>query len=583
MSEQDELSNVLAPLQLPSDGRFEKYRAERLIGRGGMGIVVLALDLDLRRQVAIKIMKPDLARGESSRLMFLAEARAMAALNHENVISVFEVGQRNDLPFVVMEFLSGTSLAEMLRADYPLSDTQVAKIAIQVCNGIAAAHQSGIIHRDIKPANIFVEMPRGRVKLLDFGLARSVFEGNIPLAVLAGTPGYMSPEQARDEPVDSRTDLYSLGALFFRLLTGRLPLEDETVSGVLAQLLTRRAPPIQQLRPDLPPRLCALIDACLSPEIADRPRSVEMLQESFQLLLETQTGASPSALVHVEHDAPRNESVTPKRTRRWVWSLVATVVLLFAAVLIFERQRRSQVEQNAAVPPDPFNKPARDEPGRQEEVPIDTRKRPASNVPESLQDCILVRPEAGRGEDTYVRFGETSDYGQQASLTVSAERGAKSFAYVLFDLQERVPKNHRITHVYVLLTLLKNTPEESRDDQTWDCMVLREEAAKSRWLESGPQRITFEDSPAQVYAIDLAAAGTLRGSLSKWFEDDRVMLLQLRNKELAAAVTNDKDGLLTIMLRSRDTKAPKADFVSSEGPAGFGPCLAICVEPIEPR
>ncbi|MEO1525530.1 MAG: hypothetical protein AAFX06_08835 [Planctomycetota bacterium] len=218
---------------------------------------------------------------------------------------------------------------------------------------------------------------------------------------------------------------------------------------------------------------------------------------------------------------------------------------------------------------------------RSEKSAILARERPPSNVPLALRDCILVRPETGRGADAFVRFNETEDVGQHHTLTVSAERGAKCFTFVLFDIEGQVPAGHRIRHVYLLFTLLKSTPDEERDSQTWDCMVLREDAPRKQWSESGPKRITFDKAPAELHAVDLSAAGTLRGSLSKWYEDDRLMLLQLRNQQLADAVANDQDGLLTVMLRSRDAKSPAADFVSSEGPIGFGPCLAICVEPMD--
>ncbi|MEO1525531.1 MAG: serine/threonine-protein kinase [Planctomycetota bacterium] len=317
----DELSTLLAPVPLPPDGRFEQYKIDKLLGQGGMGVVASAFDPKLRRHVAIKIMKPELAQSDASRAMFLAEARAIAALNHENVVSVYEVGQAMGLPFFAMELLQGTSLAEMLAAKHRFTDVQTLKLALQLCDGLGAAHDRGIVHRDIKPANVFLEMPRGRVKLLDFGLARSAFESDV-LSVLAGTPGYMSPEQARDEPTDRRSDVYSLGALLYRLLAGRLPLEDETVSGVLAQLLTRRAPPLADARPDLPVELCDVVDRCLSPEREQRPGSVAEIRGQLASVVGALGTSTPVAGVSaaqrtVEHAEGGRELRVSRPTVAW--------------------------------------------------------------------------------------------------------------------------------------------------------------------------------------------------------------------------------------------------------------------------
>src|SRR5439155_23308474 len=202
-----------------------RYRVLRRLGRGGMGDVFAAFDPQLQREVAGKVLRPHLADDPGARIRFVREARAAAAVQHDNVLPVHEVGEADGVPFLVMPLLAGETLAARLRRDGPLPPADVARLGRDAAAGLAAAHARGLVHRDVKPSNLWIETVSGgwRVRVLDFGLARAAADDRLTGTGLSpGTPGYMSPEQAEGSPaLDPRTDLFSLGAVLYEAATGR--------------------------------------------------------------------------------------------------------------------------------------------------------------------------------------------------------------------------------------------------------------------------------------------------------------------------------------------------------------------------
>ena len=243
--------------------RFGEYRVVRRIGQGGMGQVFEAEDPQLRRRVAVKVMRPAVAASPVARDRFLRETRAAAAVSHDHVVPIFHVGEQDGVPFLVMPLLAGVSLDDRLRRSGTLPVGEAVRLTREVASGLAAAHATGLVHRDVKPANIWLE-DRGpgvpaRARLLDFGLARGLADDPLTQeGAIVGTPAYMSPEQACGRPVDSRTDLYSLGAVAYRLLTGSIP---DPAAG---------PPPAPAT---VPPDLARLLGRLLDPEPTNRPGS----------------------------------------------------------------------------------------------------------------------------------------------------------------------------------------------------------------------------------------------------------------------------------------------------------------------
>ncbi len=242
-----------------------RYHLDRELGRGGMGIVVLARDLALDRPVAIKLLPPHLSGVPSLRARFLQEARTAARLSHPHIVPIHAVEEHGELVFFAMGYIPGETLAARVRNEGPLSATVVTRMVQEVAWALAYAHQHGVIHRDIKPENILLERATGRALVTDFGIARLTENAAVtPSGDVMGTPRMVSPEQAAGEALDGRSDLYSLGVTAFFALTGRYPFEGDSAGQLLAQHLTVPAPAVATLRPGLPRALATAVDRCLA-------------------------------------------------------------------------------------------------------------------------------------------------------------------------------------------------------------------------------------------------------------------------------------------------------------------------------
>jgi formylglycine-generating enzyme required for sulfatase activity/serine/threonine protein kinase len=279
---EDQLLRLLSPPEAPGEiGRLGCYRVLKVLGAGGMGAVFQAEDPVLKRQVALKVMLPGLVTSESHRLRFLREAQAAAAVSHDHVVAIFQVGEANGIPFLAMPLLQGESLESAIKRHAPLSLSDILRIGRETAEGLAAAHARGLIHRDIKPANLWLEEmpPRAgeegstfRVKILDFGLARETSGGRAltQVGAILGTPGYMAPEQANGQPMDSRCDLFSLGCVLYRVATGRPAFRGQDVLAALLAVATENPLPPAEVSPGLPAGLSALIMQLLEKDPAKR-------------------------------------------------------------------------------------------------------------------------------------------------------------------------------------------------------------------------------------------------------------------------------------------------------------------------
>jgi serine/threonine protein kinase len=275
----------LEPAESPNElGRLGNFVVFRLLGRGGMGAVFEAEDMRLRRRVALKVILPGRSADKSIKERFLREARAAAAVHHRHVVTIFEVGESGSVPYLAMELLRGESLQERLQRGGHLSPSHAAVIAAQVADGLAAAHQLGLLHRDIKPGNIWLESPNPEdddqpvtVKLLDFGLAKPMGteDGLTQSGLLVGTLRYLSPEQARGTKLDARSDLFSLGCTLYQMLSGAFPFEGSDPLSQLNSLATMEPMPIRDRIPEIPDSLASLIHGLLARNAADRPSSAK--------------------------------------------------------------------------------------------------------------------------------------------------------------------------------------------------------------------------------------------------------------------------------------------------------------------
>ena len=228
----------LGPSEVPDHlGRIGPYEVVDRVGRGGMGVVYKGHDAALNRYVAIKAMAPQWSSDPAARRRFTREAQAAAAVSHPHVITIHDVGEWRGRPYLVMEFVTGASLQQRIDEGGPLELKELLRIGVQIASGLAAAHAQGLIHRDIKPSNIMLENELARVKITDFGLARAVDDTRLTqYGTLAGTPSYMAPEQARGEPIDRRTDLFSLGSVLYAMATGCVAFPGESSVEVIRRV-----------------------------------------------------------------------------------------------------------------------------------------------------------------------------------------------------------------------------------------------------------------------------------------------------------------------------------------------------------
>lgn len=283
-----DLSIFDSPRAGASLGRIGKYDVLEVVGHGGMGVVVRGFDPDLGRPVAIKVLNRRLAASGTARRRFLREGKAAAAVNHPNVLTIHSVEEHRGTPFLVMEYVAGKSLKEYIDARGRLDPQETLRLGTQIALGLAAAHAQGVIHRDVKPGNVMLHEGATRVRLADFGLARVTFDmAELTSAGAAiGTPAYMAPEQVRGEPVDGRADLFSLGCVFYAMLTGRSPFAGRTHAETIHKILNTEPEPLANQDSPPPPVLCEVVDKLLQKDPANR---IQTAQEVAEVLFRFQT------------------------------------------------------------------------------------------------------------------------------------------------------------------------------------------------------------------------------------------------------------------------------------------------------
>jgi urea transport system substrate-binding protein len=329
----------LTPSQKPGSlGRLEHFEVLAVIGMGGMGIVLKALDEKLQRVVAVKVLARRLAASGAARKRFIREAQAAAAVSHDHVIAIHAVEDAGPVPYLVMEFIDGPSLEEKLRTDGPLDVKEVLRIGMQIASGLAAAHKQGLIHRDVKPANILLANGVERVKITDFGLARAVDDASFSQSQgVAGTPDYMSPEQANGGPVDHRSDLFSLGSVLYALCTGRPPFRAGSTLAVLKRVGAETPQPPRELNADVPPWLEALLGRLHAKEPSDRFQSAgEVAELLSRHLAELQQPPADTPVLAVRRES-RTETHGPhKRSRLLRSSVLCLTFALLGSVAGYE-------------------------------------------------------------------------------------------------------------------------------------------------------------------------------------------------------------------------------------------------------
>jgi serine/threonine protein kinase/beta-lactam-binding protein with PASTA domain len=363
-----------------------RYELDGIVGRGGMAEVFRARDIRLDRIVGVKTLRDDLARDQTFQARFRREAQSAASLNHPSIVAVYDTGEdmvgNTPVPYIVMEFVDGRTLRDLLRDDRRLLPERAAEITDGVLRALDYSHRNGIVHRDIKPGNVMLTRA-GDVKVMDFGIARAVSDAQATMtqtAQVIGTAQYLSPEQARGERVDARSDLYSTGCLLYELLTGRPPFTGDSPVAIAYQHVREAPVPPSRIDPELPPWCDAIVLKAMEKDPADRYQSAGEMRNDIQRALSgapvaasihhaemyntgtrrmgqqpTQLAGSTSAIPPYQYGPPTGANRAgdygePPRRRAWPWVLVGAIVLLLVAGGIFAFEFASSNGGSISVP-----------------------------------------------------------------------------------------------------------------------------------------------------------------------------------------------------------------------------------------
>ncbi|GAB7071400.1 Stk1 family PASTA domain-containing Ser/Thr kinase [Mycobacterium hodleri] len=349
----------------------DRYELGDILGFGGMSEVHLARDVRLHRDVAVKVLRADLARDPTFFLRFSREARNAAGLNHPAIVAVYDSGEADTpdgpLPYIVMEYVDGVTLRDIVRNDGPVEPRRAVEIIADACQALNYSHQNGIVHRDVKPANIMIDRA-GAVKVMDFGIARALHDDGAKLtqtSAVIGTAQYLSPEQASGETVDARSDVYSLGCVFYELLTGEPPFVGDTPVSVAYQHVRKDPPPPSRRNPALSPDLDAVVLKSLAKNPANRYQTAAEMRDDLIRVRDGLTPAAPKVFTDAEHADLASTSPGHRRAarvggsgRRWLaagamLAVLAIVVTIAVTVFVGDRQRvpdvRGQGQADAQV------------------------------------------------------------------------------------------------------------------------------------------------------------------------------------------------------------------------------------------
>ncbi|MBC8351589.1 MAG: protein kinase [Planctomycetes bacterium] len=454
-------TDTVLELLAPSDdermlGRLGTYEVIGIIGAGGMGVVLKALDPSLNRYVAIKVLAPHLGNNGAAKRRFSREAAAAAAVVHDSVIEIHSVAHAGGLPYLVMPYVRGRSLQKRLDEDGPLPTVEILRIGMQAAAGLSAAHAQGLVHRDVKPANILLADGATRVKLTDFGLARAADDSSLTkTGVIAGTPQFMSPEQACGDAVDQRSDLFSLGSVMHTMCTGRPPFRAETSYGVLRRITDDPPRPIREINPQIPEWLCLIIDKLHAKSPDDRYQSATDVSDLLQhCLAHVQTPNTP---------LPKELRTMPRRnwlTHVCVVGLAGVLIALGAFAWQFKGERDPaadpaiRAKQTAA--PESDNQPRSD----------DTKRDDVARL-QGTWDCVSFIQSGRRLPEDRTKYISISFFGDGVSIDGPMGAIVGTFALATdgdaksIDLQVKNGDEHKTRHGIF----------NFRDGQLWLCLA----------------------------------------------------------------------------------------------------------------
>jgi len=477
-----------------------RYEVGSLLGRGGMAEVHVARDTRLGRTVAVKLLRADLARDPSFQARFRREAQSAASLNHPSVVAVYDTGADPspqpgggsvDLPYIVMEYVEGRTLRDMLKTDHPLALTESLKITEGVLAALEYSHRMGIVHRDIKPANVMIT-PAGEVKVMDFGIARAVSDSSATLtqtSAVMGTAQYLSPEQARGEQVDARSDLYSAGCLLYEVLTGRPPFVGDAPVAVAYQHVSEQPRPPSALEPGIPPAVDHVVLMALSKDREHRYQSAADFADDLRRAVEGRplrgatVGALPLAAVAPTEATrvvptvaapvvasaatgtlPRvveEDPAVEEPRRRWPWILLVVVLVLGVAAAAYALSHTGAGRPSSSASPTPTATPVPDVVGRTQQ------EAQTALTDAGLTSTVVQAPDDTQPQGTVTgtdpAAGTSAVLGTAVTLTVSSGPSAVTVPDVTGRTQDQA--REQLTQAGLTVGTVETTDEAPNADK----------------------------------------------------------------------------------------------------------------------
>ncbi len=486
-----------------------RYEVVREIGRGGMAEVYLARDQLLDRPVAVKVLHREFARDPQFVERFRREAQAAAALNHPNVVAVYDWGQEAGTSFIVMEYVEGRPLSEIIREGGARDPRTAARIAAHVAAALSFAHQRGLVHRDVKPANILIT-PSGQVKVADFGIARfRATDGLTQTGAVMGTATYFSPEQAQGLDVDGRSDVYSLGVVLYEMLAGEPPFRNDNPVTVAYQHVREEPPPLGRRAPEVPVPLQQVVARALIKDPARRYQSADDMRADLLRFERNQPVADETrtALVVTLDDTPPATQLAPTtrgpggippevaRKRRNPWAVAAVVLVVLALAGLVAWLVYGQVgdqggkARHPVTVPDVVNRPLPD--ARAAIEALDLKVKVVREASASVPEGIVMRQDPSKG--TRITTGDT------VQLTVSS--GPRSV--VVPDVSEQSYSDAEAT---LTGKGLKVTRQDEPSDQPAETVIRTQPPAGSRVEQGDTIRVVVSSGAAPVTVPDVAGA-----------------------------------------------------------------------------
>lgn len=421
----DTILKLLGPTDDPEMlGRIAGYEVMGVIGRGGMGIVLKALDRALNRIVAIKMLLPHLAASGAARKRFEREGQAAAAVIDDYVLPIYAVSEWRETPYLVTQYLRGDTLQKRIYNSGSLELREVLRIGMQTARGLAAAHAQGLVHRDVKPSNILLDGAVSRAMLTDFGLARAVDDASMTATgVVAGTPQYMSPEQARAEIVDQRSDLFSLGSVLYAMSTGHPPFRAESSLAVLRLISDKQPSPIREINPDIPEWLCAIVAKLMHKKPEDRFDSAaevaELLQACLAHVQQPRVSHLPKNLRSVLSDGSSKKltGVLKMFLSKFGWLALSCVGLM--SVLVITRPDGLSTEEGLAALQGEWQLKAMEREG--EGLPADQLFNERLIIDGTQFSRLQTKPDGGELK------------GESGRISVAVDRNQKTIDFHLFE------------------------------------------------------------------------------------------------------------------------------------------------------